>query len=50
MRQRVIDEHATTFASQFGATISLAQALDPAIAAAYERKGTGGKYLIDPRL
>ena len=50
MRQRVVDELKTTFASRYTATISLAEALKPEIAAAYERKGTGAKYLIDPSL
>jgi hypothetical protein len=50
MRQRVQDELKTTFASRYTATISLADALKPEIAAAYERKSTGAKYLIDPSL
>lgn len=50
LRARVAAELKTSFASKFGATISLADALKPDIAAAYERKGTGGKYLIDPSL
>lgn len=48
MGDRIVDDCRTTFASRYGATISLADALKPEIAAAYERKGTGGKYLIDP--
>ena len=48
--QRVVDELKTTFASRYTATISLADALNPDIAAAYERKGTGAKYLINPSL
>jgi NADPH:quinone reductase-like Zn-dependent oxidoreductase len=50
MRQRVVDELKTTFASRYTATISLADVLNPEIAAAYERKGTGAKYLIVPSL
>ena len=50
MRQRVVDELKTTFASRYTATISLADTLKPEVAAAYERKGTGAKYLIDPTL
>ncbi|MBN8829195.1 MAG: zinc-binding dehydrogenase [Sphingomonadales bacterium] len=50
LRARVAAELRTTFASQYGATISLADALKPEIATAYERKGTGGKYLINPSL
>jgi NADPH:quinone reductase-like Zn-dependent oxidoreductase len=48
MRQRVLDELKTTFASHYTATIGLAEALRPEILRAYERKATGEKYLIDP--
>ncbi|MBJ6977863.1 zinc-binding dehydrogenase [Luteimonas sp. MC1895] len=50
MRQRVVDELRTTFASHYTKTISLGDALQPEILAAYERKSTGEKYLIDPSL
>jgi len=50
MQQRIIDERNTTFASSYSATIGLADALKPEIAKAYERKSTGAKYLVDPRL
>ncbi len=48
MRQRVADELTTTFASHYTGTLSLAEALDPAKVAVYNRKATGEKYLIDP--
>jgi NADPH:quinone reductase-like Zn-dependent oxidoreductase len=48
MRQRVLDELKTTFASHYTATISLAEALQPEMLRAYERKATGEKYLVDP--
>jgi NADPH2:quinone reductase len=48
MRQRVVDELTTTFASHYTATIGLAEALKPDVLRAYERKATGEKYLIDP--
>ena len=48
MRQRVLDELMTTFASHYTATIGLAEALQPEVVKAYERKATGEKYLIDP--
>lgn len=48
MRQRVLDELTTTFASHYSATIGLAEALSPDVLRAYERKATGEKYLIDP--
>lgn len=48
MRQRVLDELTTTFASGYTRTIGLSEALDPDILRAYERKATGEKYLIDP--
>ena len=50
MRSRVVDEFRTTFKSHYTDTISLRDALKPDIASAYERKGTGSKYLIDPSL
>ncbi len=48
LRQRVADELKTTFASHYAAEISLAEALQPEIMAAYNKKGTGAKYLINP--
>ena len=48
LRQRVLDELTTTFASHYTRTISLSDALDPDILRSYERKATGEKYLIDP--
>jgi NADPH:quinone reductase-like Zn-dependent oxidoreductase len=50
LRQRVVDELKTTFASHYSATISLADALKPDVVRAYQRKATGEKYLIDPTL
>lgn len=49
MRQRVVTELQTTFASHYSHTISLEDILTPAVAVAYARKATGEKYLIDPR-
>lgn len=48
MRDRVTAEMKTTFASHYTATISLTEALDPKIVAAYQKKSTGEKYLIVP--
>jgi NADPH:quinone reductase-like Zn-dependent oxidoreductase len=48
LRQRVADELKTTFASHYTAEISLAEALRPDIIAAYYRRSTGEKYLINP--
>ncbi|MDH7638302.1 zinc-binding dehydrogenase [Sphingomonas sp. MAHUQ-71] len=48
MRQRILDELTTTFASRYTATIGLAEALQPEVLKIYERKATGEKYLIDP--
>ncbi|WP_326523508.1 zinc-binding dehydrogenase [Sphingomonas sp.] len=48
LRQRVVDELTTTFASRYTRTIGLAEALDPEVMRAYERKATGEKFLIDP--
>ena len=49
LRQRVVDELTTTFASYYTRTIGLAEALDPEVLRGYERKATGEKYLIDPK-
>lgn len=48
MRQRVVDELTTTFASHYTARVGLAEALTPEALRAYERKATGEKYLIEP--
>ena len=48
LRQRVADELKTTFASHYTAEIGLAEALDPKVAGAFNRKTTGEKYLINP--
>jgi NADPH:quinone reductase-like Zn-dependent oxidoreductase len=48
LRQRVADELKTTFASHYTAEISLAEALQPEVIRAYNRKTTGEKYLINP--
>ena len=50
LRARVTDELTTNFASHYTRTISLREALDPAIIAAYYRRATGEKYLIAPQL
>jgi len=50
MRQRVLAELTTTFASRYTRTIGLAEALQPDVLRAYERKATGEKFLIDPGL
>lgn len=48
MRQRVVDELTTTFKSHYSHQISLTEALDPVVAANYNAKRTGEKYLIRP--
>lgn len=48
LRERVISELTTTFASHYSARITLAEALDPQTVAAYARRATGEKYLITP--
>ncbi|RAK65384.1 zinc-binding dehydrogenase [Phenylobacterium kunshanense] len=48
LRKRVADELKTTFASHYTAEISLADAVKPEVITAYNRKGTGAKYLINP--
>jgi hypothetical protein len=48
LRKRVVSELTTTFASHYTKVIGLAEALEPDVLRAYQRKGTGGKFLIDP--
>jgi len=48
LRARVAAELKTTFASHYTAEISLAEALKPEIIAAYSKKATGEKYLVNP--
>jgi NADPH:quinone reductase-like Zn-dependent oxidoreductase len=48
LRDRVAAELKTTFASHYTRTISLAETLQPDIIAAYNRRATGEKYLINP--
>ena len=50
LRNRVSAELKTTFASTYSQHISLAQALDPDVIAAYGQRATGAKYLITPHL
>lgn len=48
LRQRVVDELKTTFASHYTKVVSLAEALDPANIAVYAKRATGEKFLIAP--
>jgi NADPH:quinone reductase-like Zn-dependent oxidoreductase len=48
LRERVVAELKTTFASHYSKTISLAEALDLDTLKAYSKFGTGSKYLINP--
>ena len=48
LRQRVANELNTTFISSYTDEISLAEVLQPDIIAAYTRRATGKKYLINP--
>ena len=48
LRERVIAELKTTFASSYTREVSLAQALDPAQVAVYAQRSTAAKYLINP--
>ncbi len=50
LRQRVVDELTTTFASTYTRIIGLVDALQPDLLYAYQRKATGEKFLIDPTL
>ncbi|HEY0748494.1 MAG TPA: zinc-binding dehydrogenase [Steroidobacteraceae bacterium] len=48
MKERVVGELKTTFASRYTKEISLTEVLDPDIIAAYSKRATGEKYLINP--
>ena len=48
LRQRVVAELKTTFASGYSKEISLAEALRPEEIAVYAQRATGTKYLINP--
>jgi NADPH:quinone reductase-like Zn-dependent oxidoreductase len=48
LRQRVVDELKTTFASHYTKVVSLQEALDPANIAVYAKRATGEKFLIAP--
>jgi len=48
LRDRVAAELKTTFASHYTREISLREALQPEIIAAYARRATGEKFLINP--
>lgn len=48
MRQRVVREIKTTFASHYTQEISLEEMLQPNNIKAYAKQGTGAKYLVNP--
>jgi NADPH:quinone reductase len=50
LQARVLSELKTTFESRYTAEISLTDALRPDVMAAYNRRATGEKYLINPAL
>jgi NADPH:quinone reductase len=50
LKARVANEIRTTFASRYARTISLVEALDVSVIAAYGRQATGEKFLINPSL
>jgi NADPH2:quinone reductase len=50
LRQRVVDEITTTFASHYTKEVSLAEALTLEALGVYGKQATGEKYLINPSL
>jgi hypothetical protein len=48
LRARVVAELKTTFASHYTQVVSLAEALQLSHLAAYGKRATGEKYLINP--
>lgn len=49
LRQRVADGIRTTFASTYGRSVGLTEALDPEVARAYASQATGAKALLTPQ-
>lgn len=50
LRQRVVSELKTTFASHYARRVTLQEALLPEVIAAYGKQATGEKFLITPTL
>jgi NADPH2:quinone reductase len=48
LKQRVAAELKTTFASHYTKEISLVEMLQPEVIAAYGKRSTGEKYLVNP--
>lgn len=48
LQDRVLAELKTTFASRYGAEISLVEMLSPKTIASYDKKSTGAKFLVTP--
>ncbi|MBL8675647.1 MAG: zinc-binding dehydrogenase [Rhodospirillales bacterium] len=48
LRERVVANLKTTFASRYTRVVSLPEVLDPANIAIYNKRATGEKFLIDP--
>jgi NADPH:quinone reductase-like Zn-dependent oxidoreductase len=48
LRERVVDELKTTFASHYTRVVSLQEALQPSNIAIYGKRSTGEKFLINP--
>jgi len=48
LRERVVNELKTTFASHYTRVVSLPEALDLANLAIYAKRATGEKFLINP--
>lgn len=46
MKDRIVDEIATTFSCRYTAHLSMTDALQPGALPAYSRPATGQKYLI----
>ncbi|WP_186267361.1 zinc-binding dehydrogenase [Burkholderia gladioli] len=48
MRERIVAELDTTFASRYGERITLAQLVEPETIRRYARRATGEKFLVEP--
>lgn len=50
LKNRIVRELSTTFASSYKATLSLRDVIDPEFVKEYAKKSTGSKFLVNPSL
>lgn len=50
LKERIVRELSTTFASSYKATLSLSDVINPEYVKQYAKKSTGAKFLVNPSL